>query len=311
MRHASVFVLFASTLTLWGCSSSSDGSGTSDAKDGGSHKDGTADAAPSDAGPPAMACDASSQCTQMGATTCCSGACVDLSRDPRNCGSCGTACSSSQFCTGTSCTGTAFSNICSTHSATVALDSIGADDEAGVELGNAVASTCMLGGNLVIASQDSGVIDPSSGRPLTGVGDMFVSGGGSYGQQAVGYMDTLGATPVYLHAELPPDGGAGMAWFTERSSGTNIVTTSTSDLTAHHDYFLLELSVEPMSGTLCFFGIGMYAPGTLAAAYYGSTQVLPHASSYTQAYYVYEWTDTNMNGMPDSGDTFDQLSGSD
>src|SRR5438067_597714 len=39
------------------------------------------------------------------AGACCSGACVDPTRDPTNCGACGVSCTTAQFCNGTGCLG--------------------------------------------------------------------------------------------------------------------------------------------------------------------------------------------------------------
>jgi hypothetical protein len=62
--------------------------------------------------------------------------------------------------------------------------------------------------------------------------------------------------------------------------------------------------VEPVSGTLCFFGYGMGGPGTLAAGYYFQSIVVPSLSTFTNVWYVYEWTDTNNDSVPNAGDTF-------
>jgi hypothetical protein len=78
----------------------------------------------------------------------------------------------------------------------------------------------------------------------------------------------------------------------------------TSMLSPSLDYFALEVSVEPKSGTLCFFGFGMLVPGTEAVAYYFQNHVVPHLDTYSDAWYVYGWTDTDNNGMPSAGDTF-------
>jgi hypothetical protein len=75
-------------------------------------------------------------------------------------------------------------------------------------------------------------------------------------------------------------------------------------LTAHHDYFALEVTVEPASGTLCFFGYGMYAPGTSAAAYYFQNDVIGSRAMFPDVWYVYEWTDTDNSGTPSAGDAF-------
>jgi hypothetical protein len=82
------------------------------------------------------------------------------------------------------------------------------------------------------------------------------------------------------------------------------MTAPVSNLTQHHDYFYIELVVEPQSGTLCLGAVGILDPGTTAAGYWIANQVVPNRASYPDAWYVYEWTDTNNDGVADTGDTF-------
>jgi hypothetical protein len=286
------------------------GQDAADGADGGAEA--TIDATPcqvgaglSDAGDGGPSC--------AGMLTCCSapssptgGFCTDTGKDPQNCGGCGTACSSTQFCTGMACDDAVLSNVCANPKATVVLDGLPPDDGAGNVIGMALATGCAPAVTVFTALEDSGVEqDPISGRPLTGPGNTLVAGGGWFGHASVLYMDGRGAAPP--PAPLTPlvlDNDGTNAWIRNRKTSVNLVLTSISSLTPNHDYFLLELSVEPISGTLCFFGYGMLSPGTIAAGYYFQSNVLPSLSTFTDAWYVYEWTDTNGDTIPNAGDTF-------
>ena len=59
-----------------------------------------------------------------------------------------------------------------------------------------------------------------------------------------------------------------------------MVTTAVTALTAHHDFFYVQLSVEPKSGTLCFSAVGMLSPGTAAAGYYAGVELIPNRAKY-------------------------------
>jgi hypothetical protein len=49
---------------------------------------------------------------------------------------------------------------------------------------------------------------------------------------------------------------------------------------------------------------GLYSAGTAAGAYWFTTQAASGLQGFAKQYYVYEWTDTNNNGVPDAGDAF-------
>jgi hypothetical protein len=234
---------------------------------------------------------------------CCSGQCVDVTRDPRNCGRCGNVCSATQFCTGTRCDDAVFTNLCANASVTVVSDPYPPDDEAGASLGPSIAAACPDAGIAVslVPQTQPGVLVPGDAgwRPNTGVGTTLVAGGGSFGQLSVAYMDQSALTPVYL----TNDGTTSHIY--QRATGLALVTADDGKLGAQHDFFILELAVEPESGTLCLFGEGIYGPGTVAAGYFGSQVLVPNYGRYPAPWYVYEWTDTNGDATPDSGDAFD------
>lgn len=270
-----------------------------DAADGGADVDADGGDA-SEAGPE---CDPDAGLACDGGLTCCSGQCVDPTKDPNNCGSCGTACTTAQFCTGAACTDMIVGNVCANGHATVVLDGLAADEDAGSTIGAALAASCTPAVVVAALGQDAGgVLDPATNRPITGVGDTFVAGGGAFGQLGVAYMNGKSLTPVYVTV----DGNAMTASFVRRSGNTALVTAPMSNLTAAHDYFVVQLAAEPTSGTLCFIAYGFFTPGTSAAAFWASTQMVPHRASYTNRWYVYEWTDDADGGVPgpSADDTF-------
>jgi Stigma-specific protein, Stig1 len=252
--------------------------------------------------PQRQACQTAATCSGSGSSTeaCCGGYCVDTATDPNNCGKCGNACSASQFCTGAACDGTAISNVCANPRGTVAADAYAEDTQAGAAMGMALSASCTPPTMILQTSQNAeGILDPGSGRPITGPGDTFITGGGGYGQNGVAYMEAS-ITPLYLWG----DGTTGQI---RTRDGAAVVNTAVSALTAHHDFFYVQVSVEPQSGTLCLSAVGMLGPGTTAAGYYAGTELIPNRSKYTSSWYVYEWQDTNNDSIANAGDTFTQV----
>jgi Stigma-specific protein, Stig1 len=272
---------------------SDDAHANHDASADASVKDGGARDAPAT---DAISCSSHDACPKQ--LTCCSGKCVDPSRDPLNCGGCGIVCISRQFCTGKMCEDAIVSNVCDNAEGATVFDPYVADNQTASAIGAALAANCTPMTIHQVSQDDPGIIDPNSSRPLTGVGNTFIVGGGNYGQKAVTYMDSANLTTVNLKADGTNSG------FINRKTARSIVMALNSDLTPHHDYFCVELAVEPVSGTLFFAGMGLYEPGTTAAGHWISTQMIPQRAMYTDAWYVYEFTDTNGDSIPNDGDTF-------
>jgi hypothetical protein len=279
-----------------------DAGNAADAGDGAVDTDGSG--TPGDAGGDGEASDAAeagpaptSSCP--GTLSCCGGFCTDTRKDPRNCGACGNACDKAQFCTGTACDDAVLKNVCGNPQATVVRDPFPGDNDAGQLLGMALASGCMPMTTIRVVDEDAGIAeDPASGRPLTGPGDTLVAGGGLFGQTSVAYMESKGLTPLAV--------GTSGANLVIRNTKTNadLVSVPSTMVTAQHDYAVLEVSVEPVSGTLCFFGYGLNLSGTAAAAYYYQNNIVPNRAMYSAAWYLYEWTDTDNSGSASAGDTF-------
>lgn len=230
--------------------------------------------------------------------TCCGGSCVDATKDPNNCGACGNACSPIQFCAASTCDDAIVANLCVDPKATIVDDQFKIDNAAAKEIAVALMACSPSVSYSTANPDDARLFDQTTHCPLLGPGDTLLMGGGAYGQLSLRYLDSIQATPAYIVED------ATTAKIVDRRTRTDVVSDLRTNLTAYHDYFLLVLAVEPVSGTVCFAGAGTAAPGTTAAGYYFANDVMPNLSTYTRSWYVYEWTDVDMNAKPSAADTF-------
>jgi hypothetical protein len=275
--------------------------------------------ASTDAWDGAVPCSAAGTCP--GTLTCCGGICADVAHDPSHCGSCDLACGATQFCAGTRCGDLLLGSLCIDPSATIVLDGFADDERASGTLKDALATCSPPPSMTVVGQLDGGVLD-DAGRPITGVGNAFVTAGNGFFEiGGIHYMETNGLTPVIGH-----DDGTTSSY--TRSDGTVIVTTANSALNAGHDFFIIEMAVEPRSGTLVVSAQGMQVPGTVASAWWFRNTIVPAVTgvaapsdagagdagdgglvqadptTLASRWLVYEWTDTNPNLAPDPSDTF-------
>jgi hypothetical protein len=302
-----IWTAFLGTLLLGGCSNNpgqqDGGSGidAGDPPDVAPHCDPAACASKNCVnGQCAPPCSDSSQCAS-GETCCNSAFCTNLAKDPQNCGACGTACSAKQYCSGTACYDALVNNVCQNASASIVLDSLATDESAGNAIGAAMSTVCSNVKVGTIHQGDTGSMDSESGRPLLGPGNTYVAAGGGFGQKGVAYMNDARNAPVYT------TGDQQSITFIRTADNGTIVTAPISGLTPHHDYFVIYAAMEPVSGTLVFAVYGLYAPGTTAGAFWFKTQVATNVSQYSKQYYVYEWTDTNNDSVPNAQDNFKLL----
>jgi hypothetical protein len=149
----------------------------------------------------------------------------------------------------------------------------------------------------------SGVVNPVTGAPITSGGNMIVSLGGPYGQKPLEYLENNKFTPVYVKYEGPNATYYGRAAVAGDPDPV-LLTDLQSALTADHDYFVIELAIEPLSRTPYFAIYGFFSPGTAAASWYFINKVLADLSQYPKAYYVIEWSDQDGDHAPSAPDTF-------
>jgi hypothetical protein len=251
-------------------------------------------------------CGAGTACA--GSFVCCNEHCVDTTLDPKHCGACNAACPATQFCANASapplCMNNVLANVCNSKSATFLLDGLQADQEAAVVVRQAIAARCTPPPMAKSVSQSVSIaINTTTGQPVAGGGELLVAIGGDSAQRLVNYLEDSGASPVYNEYD-----GLNTLWFKRRDAGNAILATvSKSTLTATHDYFLVEVVLDPISGTLSLVLYGVDSPGTKAAAYYFADTMLPAIATYTHNWYLFEWMGVSVDGAPGPGDTFTLL----
>jgi hypothetical protein len=234
---------------------------------------------------------------------CCGNRCADTKRDWRYCGACGTACTDGQFCS-TSCKPAIVSNLCESPVATLLLDGLSIDDAATMSIQTGILASCAPPPNATSVPQmTSGVINPTTGKPVAWGGNMLVIAGGPYGQLLVKYLENAGITPIYNHYDSAVDQILGRK-MGDAGADPYIVNATQSQITESHSYFLVETVVDPPSGTLSLIVYGISASGTQAAAWYFVNKLLPIRATLTKAWYVYEWTDGDADMKPGDADTF-------
>lgn len=235
-----------------------------------------------------------SACSATG--TCCGGECVDTSRNIRNCGACGVACGAANFCAtvpSVACTAAVLKNLCQNTHVTSVLDGAAADDAASAVVRTALISGCTptpISG--VVEQASTNVIHNITGKPRVGPGELLVAVGGDAYSRLVGYLNTERSAPIY-----------NVDYDFRRSLDQSLVKTG-SGLSADHDFLVIQAVRDPSTGTLILVAYGLDAAGTTAAGWYFANVMLPSLTSYTNAWYVYEWMDTVDDNMPTNATEF-------
>lgn len=266
------------------------------------------------------ACTAQAEGTSTGCDgglTCCSLHCAELATDSKNCGSCGHACDTGQFCGAVDCAqggaggagseacvachDTTLANICSISKIIVILDTNDNDSDAnrvqGRKVGQALHAQCSPAPVLTEAEQDSpGALNITTGRPVAGGGELLVVAGGPYYQHLEGYLEEQKIAPVYWNY----DEVAGVTEFRKTSDDTVLVARDTDGDHDSEDDFIIQFSRDPASGSLVLNVQGFWLSGTVAAAYQITTGFLPQLETRDKGWYAYTWKDKDGDEAPDA-----------
>jgi hypothetical protein len=251
-----------------------------------------------------------------GNLVCCTDHCVDITRDPQHCGACATTCSATEFCGNAStpaCKDNLLRNICNIKKATFLLNGLSADDTSSNILKSAIATLCVPLPALTSVDQTmSTAINPTTGQPLAGGGELLVAAGGDSTQRLVRYLETSRTSSVYNESD-----GTTVLEFKRRGGAPDggdavLQTVTLSTISASHDFFLVYVVKEPISGTLSLVVYGIDSPGTRAGAFYFANVILPSVvdadvATFTQAWYLYEWTSADAGAGPSMADTFREV----
>ena len=212
------------------------------------------------------------------------------------------------------CETVSFANLCHNPNATVFFDQYDSDNQAALMMASALQNACQVsiirpGRDDAGTVADPNVLDPITGQPKTGIGNLCLIGGGSFGQRAVSYIDNHSLSNVVVGAGTT-DAGVFAVYFTDRtdpSAPKTIAIEAPYSVTNNtHDYFLLQLTVDPANGTVCLAAMGLTAQGTIAAGYYAAKHLIENGAYATIAnsWRLYEWTDEDDGGVPDDNDTY-------
>jgi hypothetical protein len=247
--------------------------------------------------------------------SCCSRHCVDVATNRNHCGACGAACGDTEFCgldadgaggaggagagpgPAVSCKATVLANVCAIDqivlihdTSTNASDGDRAPAEA---IGAALVDLCPSSPSLQAADQaDADVLNFVTGRPVSGGGELLVIAGGPFFQAVERYLEEKRISPLYFESEGASNG--------YRKSSNDAVVLSQPVAGDHEseDYFIVQFSNDPASGSLILNAQGLWLSGTVAASFFVTNQILPNLASYDDAWYAYKWTDLDDDKAP-------------
>ena len=116
--------------------------------------------------------------------------------------------------------------------------------------------------------QDSvSALNFTTGRPVSGGGELLLVAGGSFYQNLEGYVEQS-ISPLYVKVE------DGKQTFVRRADDTAVATDDTDDIESH-DFFALQFMRDDASGSLVLNLQGFWLSGTQAAAFFVINGVLP------------------------------------
>jgi len=142
----------------------------------------------------------------------------------------------------------------------------------------------------------SSCVEQSAGMPLpSGKATVLVGGQGVHA--SVRYYDAQRISPVYPSVE-----GTMYYWYTR--SGVKLTSTAFDStlfgdgISYHQDMFVIEYFMDG-NGNAVFIIYGYGWKGSFAGGRYFESTIYPNISTYTHAYYIYQWNDVNNDGFPD------------
>lgn len=265
--------------------------------------------------------DAQGQSSDCGSDLlCCSTRCTDVLTNSENCGGCGLACDTGQFCglqacadgaSATECTNcldTTVAGICSIGKVIIILDSDKNDSEGNRTparaIGAALEAQCGITPVVTEAEQASlEALNLKSGRPVSGGGELLVIVGGPVFQNLAGYLEEQRIAPLYFFYD------AAVSGYRRSANDENVVTLPLGDDHDSHDFFIIQFMRDAASGSLVLNAQGLWLSGTVAAAYHVEHGILPNLAAATKAWYAYEWTDMDGDKAPDLGEIAEVASG--
>lgn len=183
--------------------------------------------------------------------------------------------------------------------ATVIEDGNPAESAAGAMLATIIASACGSTANVrTVHEGDPGILDVVTRRPLLGPDDLAFVGDHRYSQDVMRYLSMADTPVVWTYSSAIHE-------FRDRQSNALIVSVPQSEIDGSHDIGVIEITVDPMSGTVVLTAFGLTPEGVAAAAVYYREFLASGITTDTKSYYVVAWTNVDADPAPGyPGDTF-------
>lgn len=231
--------------------------------------------------------------------TCCEGNCANLAFNAYHCDACGTECGGGESCFEGSCRPAAFAGVCDAKGLIQIKNGFDDDDAAGRIIGNAIADACDL--DLESVEHLDGDVTDDEGNILPGAGEVLVVPGGIYVSPVAEKMEIDQFAAVYFLGDEFGDGSGGFY----EMDGDEIVSWGPGDVGETRDFFVLQISPDPVGSRFVIQASGAAFYGTRAAARFFVDQVANDFRGATERWYVVEWNDEDEDGQPSSGDSYE------
>jgi len=137
-------------------------------------------------------------------------------------------------------------------------------------------------------------LNPASGRPISGAHELLIAAGSSFYAHLLNYADNNNISlvrDVFVSDTRQLE-------FTEATTGAVLVSRSIDEPNDSHDFFVIQLMRDSITGSIVLNAEGFWESGTVAAAYFFQYGILADLGSFDKAWYVYDWTDKNGDKLP-------------
>jgi len=196
---------------------------------------------------------------------------------------------------GVSCHDTTLAHVCSLPRVAVVLDGQEGNETPSRAMAAAMAAQCKPAPTVREVSQTvPDALNPASGRPISGAHELLVAGGSSFYARLLGYVDDNGISPV--RDVFVSD--TRLLEFTNAKTGEILVSRGLDEPNDSHDFFVIQLMRDPITGSIVLNAEGFWESGTVAAAYFFQHGMLTNLSAFDKAWYIYDWTDKNGDKLP-------------
>ncbi|MFX1577987.1 MAG: hypothetical protein ACFFCF_12580 [Promethearchaeota archaeon] len=130
--------------------------------------------------------------------------------------------------------------------------------------------------------------------------------GGPRPHWCVRYLEENRLTPIYFVEEQQSDGNHFM--YVEKSTGTVKVDKLASGIDFEEEDYFVVMSLVDQNNNRVFISYGFDWKGTWSAGIYLKA-VYSNIDSYTNSYYIFQWVDLNDDGIPQSNEMSQIITG--